>query len=89
MARYIDAELLKTDLLKGAYSSISKLIDRQPTADVQEVVHGHWYCVEISENKWWNTCSVCKDTWQDDEGKITFAYCPTCGAKMDEGEVLT
>ena len=55
-------------------------IDKAPTVDAVEVVHGRW------ENPYINRyghpchcCSVCgfKASYQDKN------YCPNCGAKMD------
>lgn len=80
MARYIDVDRLKTDIIKWlpqdkcgnnteiemevADLAVSMLmtVDEQPTADVQEVVHG----------KWLNFI-----------GDFSTAECSNCGAKMD------
>lgn len=55
MARYIDAEKLKCSIdsetdsifdwdmtIEELYYNLCKLIDDEPTADVQEVKHGYW-----------------------------------------------
>lgn len=98
-ARYIDANLIQyKDLPFSAndkvgvyvgYSSKSE-IDEIPTADVQEVKHGEWLCINGTI-----FCSEC-------QGKALYKYnendnddfpfllpmkskrCPHCGAKMDE-----
>ena len=81
MARYIDADILLQHWVAllginiNACLSIETLkhdLDKIPTADVQEVKHGHW------DN---NICSVCNYEvmpWN------TTPYCHNCGAKMDE-----
>ena len=56
MARYIDAELLKEDLRRGCWSSVQKVIDRQPTADVQPVIH-------CKDCKYWCHNQGSKDGW--------------------------
>ena len=85
MARYIDADELNdeyyelfhhgTMAVKMALPVFVDLLDKQPTADVVEVEHGHW------ENGMF--CSVCGYLY--DTGEYTNAkdYCPNCGAKMD------
>ena len=91
MARYIDADALK-DEIQGA-RVIKKpqflnaeetllIIDKQPTADVEEVKHGEWkHTVEKGTvfNHHFFTCSLC--------GASAFTsgyekYCHECGAKM-------
>ena len=92
MARYIDAEDLcrrltecwhTNDTEKG--KSIQAVIDRvitpivvgTPTADVAEVKHGEWICLEAEIGYF--ACSEC-------DHRILRAecnYCPNCGAKMD------
>ena len=63
---------------------IENCIDNAPTADVQEVKHGHW--IEQAKIKkdgevrlvHWQ-CSLCGCFL----GTNTANYCPACGAKMD------
>ena len=63
---------------------IEDCIDNAPTADVQEVKHGHW--IEQAKIKkdgevrlvHWQ-CSLCGCFL----GTNTANYCPECGAKMD------
>lgn len=98
MPRYINADALRDTIhahhyvLCDAFNStdygmwtigIYQAIDEQPTADVQEVKHGHW----ITRNEGnpfliYGECSVCEF------GQSLSAYlnfCPNCGAKMDGG----
>lgn len=62
-----------------------------PAADVAPVVHGHW-CME--EYEFFN-CSVCGGSYYTGAESTkqaksylssgnTYAYCPSCGAKMEE-----
>ena len=85
MSRYIDADKAKE---KKVYSKdrheyvvpVAEL-DWLPTADVQEVRHGHW----IFRGDYTSTCSCCNNDVDVDHKKEP-KYCPDCGAKMDEEE---
>ena len=90
MARYIDADKYKTDLLAGqeyldenTLLTAINLLDCQPTADVVEVRHGRWiehYAYEC----WHYDCPFCDDGYATKERDNTPTnYCPNCGAKMD------
>lgn len=100
MARYIDAELLETEVLKPHIYDINRddivaLIAEQPTADVVEVKRGK----NISKRHLFDefVCSECGFICEDYLGilkvdgviyhyECEFNYCPNCGAKMDGGE---
>ncbi len=81
MKKYIDADLLESDLEASNesvlfYMGVFDVINSQPSADVEEVRHGaRW---EKSGNK--ILCSACKFYYF---GTRKFKYCPCCGAKMD------
>lgn len=90
MSRYIDADEL-TEFLWNAkettedkekqamYRAFVGIVNASPTADVQEVKHGHWAETEIEESFGIHgRCSVC--------GKYATVgkYCLLCGAIMDE-----
>lgn len=85
MTRYIDAY----KLCELARNHINKSVDcndimRFPTADVQEVRHGHWIreVKEIEDTVYFKAfCSVCNR-----RVIVKYNYCPHCGAKMDEEE---
>lgn len=95
MSRYIDADaaIKRFEELQGnentllnSYNAdwIVSFIEGQPTADVQEVRHGRW-----SNFLCYNTCSRCGryvHEYDDDATIQDFAFCPYCGAKMDEDE---
>lgn len=63
------------------------ILERIPTADVRENVHGEW--IKNEDRLGWH-CSVCKVddlyaySWNNETGKYDFQdnYCPNCGAKM-------
>ncbi len=75
--RPIDAEALKEALKCGAYSSVLKLIDRQPTLDYEPVVHAHW--IEDDD------CQICSNCGEEHcWAEYRASYCEDCGAKMDE-----
>ncbi len=101
MARYIDAEKLKCSIdsetdsifdwdmtIEELYYNLCKIIDDEPTADVQEVRHGEWLKPSNSliDNRQW-ICSECKgliETAYHCE-HCYYNYCPNCGARMDCG----
>ena len=59
-----------------------RLIDDEPTADVQPVKHGKWKHVAGMNSK----CSVCSHYFpvtEFDSRPFDINYCPDCGAKMD------
>ena len=86
--RMIDANAFLKDILTAGIgktiieyseSDIGYMIRKRPTVDAVEVVHGRWRChgdCGVTE------CSVCG--WSIEEYVGDYAYCPNCGAKMDE-----
>ena len=100
MSRYIDADRLKKHFewweseakAKEFKEIFDEIIDAQPTADVVERESGKWTEREVIEDgkaieEWQSArCSVCGKYhttpymyYFDD-----FAYCPNCGAEMNE-----
>lgn len=84
--RLIDADDLRTQFddippfigLTGG--CVQQYIDKAPTVDAVEVVHGRWVNPYI--NRYGHPCHCCsicgfKASYQDKN------YCPNCGAKMD------
>lgn len=56
-----------------------------PTAGVAPAVHGKWEKYRESYCSW--SCSVCKEivvAMPERMGEPMYAYCPNCGARMDE-----
>lgn len=91
--KFIDAEILIDELsascmpifekgisgILGDEQSIADVIREQPSADVQEVKHGHWKqrMSTLTSVK----CSEC-GTYHEYDTR----YCPHCGARMDGDE---
>lgn len=102
MARYIDAEKLKADVMsKSSHllcewdtAGVLAEIDRQETADVRPERHGYWIrpTAQTRSYKW--KCSECGEIscYVYNGGKYNkncvckFLYCPHCGEKMDGKE---
>lgn len=61
------------------YKMFENCIDRQPTVDAVEVVHGRWISLEPEIGLY--GCSECEHKILRSECN----YCPNCGAKMDGG----
>lgn len=93
MPRYIDAQKLKDamnieDDTNGNFNIMTalKLVDEAPTADVQDVMHGHWikmknFCLIPTYE-----CSLCGRQIQTlGNARKNSPYCH-CGAKMDGEE---
>ena len=85
MARYIDADLLKLQIERGAEMTERgiRLLDlsQQPTVDAAPVVHGRWIkavAYDFAGILGGYKCSICGRFCADN----TEPYCH-CGAKMD------
>ncbi len=67
-------------------------IRNAPAADVAEVKHGEWkpkhYEGGFMDGTNFEECSICRYRryFDDIRFKLTFDYCPKCGAKMDGKE---
>ena len=86
--RYIDADLLKDEILSNAVrlnhpedlcrETTIFLIGVAPTADVQEVRHGEWKVnVGMNYNRE-RICPICKEEIESNH----WNYCSNCGADM-------
>lgn len=101
--RFIDAEELEleyydlsihgTIAVKSVLPIFADLLEKQPTADVVEIRHGHWEVCsdeyEICASEF--VCSVCKESFcsselTDEQFFEMMQYCPHCGARMDGDE---
>ena len=61
-------------------------IDKCPTVDAVEVVHGRWEQVDHDGSWRVDRCSICHRRMHYVDYDQPYQYCPNCGAKMD-GEV--
>ena len=86
MADYIERNKAKSYLAFGIGTVVSaaEALDQVPAADVIPVIHGQWK---------WDTqdiycCTNCNEKIHVKEvmGIPDWKYCPSCGAKMDEGD---
>ena len=69
---------------------VLEIIDAAPTIDAEPIRHGHWVH-ECNDNvchlSYFYHCSVCNAEWNCIDNEMErFDYCPSCGAKMDEGD---
>lgn len=93
MSRYIDAEKLKCSIdsetdsifdwdmtIEELYHNLCKLIDDEPTADVQEVKHGTWENTNTPNQLRCSNCEIIHFIAQYPHGEIN--YCPNCGARL-------
>ena len=93
MARYIDAEELEleyyglsihgTMAVKSVLPIFTDLLEKQPTADVEEVRHGTWYH-GMENGSVYAKCSACGRKMN--YSCYGYARCSLCGAKMDGGK---
>lgn len=98
MPRYIDAEKIKyTEYINGDVTVSKDLVEKIPTADVQEVRRGVWLPILESEITGWNPefagrdpvggyiCSICKNEaiYSCNDELVLSDFCPNCGARMD------
>lgn len=60
------------------------IIDKQSTADVQEIKHGKWISTGNALGYTEYHCSECNNyLFLDSEDSELYPYCPYCGAKME------
>lgn len=82
MPRYIDAEKIKyTEYINGDVTVSKDLVEKIPTADVQDIKHAQWYD-DPRLPKIVRGCSNCGGC-----GYFHYKFCPHCGAKMDGGDM--
>ena len=101
MARYIDADTIiqklkdavervkPNEVTKDIVNDVIKLLQNEPTADVQEVKRGHWREGAFLKVSGLNNypsviCSNCGITFCDiiNNHDYMYRYCPNCGADM-------
>lgn len=89
MAEYIERKAAKKVLAFGVGVTAANALDKIPTADVVEVVHGHWVGLEYDGYADGNPvydlweCSECGNEVRGEDVPDTHEYCYACGARMD------
>ena len=80
-------EFCDADFKKAALG-FSIYVSRLATADVAPVKHGHFRRLTFSGDT--IICSECKMAYNifETNGAENFNFCPHCGAKMDDNEVV-
>lgn len=77
--------ILKYGIPTHTRDGVIDLVEKQPAADVVEVVHGRW--IDGAENFTCGNhnaeCSVCHCNVSWSGCDEDFNYCPNCGARMD------
>lgn len=73
------------DCISSYEGDLLDIVEKAPTADVQEVRHGKWL-YEASDIGWTDyKCSACGNIISTvDQDEDLYSYCPYCGAKMDK-----
>ena len=91
MPKYVDADLLKLQIERGAEMTEKKIrlldLSQQPIADIVPVVHAHWIATGRSDgnDNYDFVCCRCKHT-DIHSRQVKVPYCWFCGARMDERE---
>ena len=97
MPKYIDADALLKKFNIDDMETVNgcvpiriarETIERAPTADVAEVVHGKWILLGKNEHNYETSveekCSLCGRYVYRYDTELQDNYCPNCGAKMDK-----
>lgn len=84
----------QTYLAEAVLRIVKQVISKQPTIEAKPVVHAHWenkiigfFSCSHCDNSTRNNMSDHKEQtalFNDKFGMTAFAYCPHCGAQMDE-----
>lgn len=98
-SKYIRADVFWNRIAGSAFfhtaekAKIQFAIENEPGEDVTPVVHAHWipeYPNKRTGKAYWHKCSECGrsvfDNRQVSIDEMGYAFCPHCGAKMDEEE---
>lgn len=89
MSRFVDVDRIDWRVIIPTNPTIAeeyiihmakKLVERQPTADVVEVVHGKWIISDMG----FPYCSKCGTALTKSVPRTK--YCSNCGARMDGAE---
>ena len=77
---FLMAENGEYDHYTSGFDEAVTRVENFPAADVAEVRHGRWLCVDTDTEQFF-LCNRCKkkEYWESN-------YCPNCGALMDKEE---
>lgn len=61
-------------------------LEEAPTVEVEPIKRGHWKAWDLTWGRSIYACTSCGDAMEvpTENGNPIFAYCPNCGARMDE-----
>lgn len=83
--KYADSVVFEEQVFAIRFKQIEQYIKTFPVVEVEPVKRGKW--IESNENGFENVyCSACGCSTYRDEcfcDYVRFAYCPSCGAKME------
>ena len=67
-------------IARHTVSEVTYLLEKIPTIEAKSIIHAHW-----EPENYYYRCSNCGETtfWDLDEDS-SYAYCPWCGAQMNE-----
>ena len=71
-------------VVETVYSDLAEALSNAPTVNAKPVRYGQWLLKKhrLFENTYDFVCSECGC----DYALAKYIYCPSCGAKMDEGD---
>lgn len=84
-----------TGIDEAPYLFAVDVLDKAPTVDAVPVKHGEWIIRDNPGTGWYRvTCSECGEDVTSTapyigffpNAKVTWDYCPSCGAKMERKE---
>lgn len=93
--RAIDAASKGCGHLRGRFAEVEKALLAVPPEDVEPVRHGHWIIKDNPGTGWYRViCSECGEDVTSvapvigffPNARVTWDFCPNCGARMDGGE---
>lgn len=79
--------------VKRTVRAVERILEGLPTVDAVPVRHGKWIIRDNPGTGWYRvTCSECGEDVTSTapcigffpNAKVTWDYCPSCGARMDE-----
>ena len=78
------SNVMSNNNIKHNHRMLNQDIKQIPVALTNTERHAHWIGDFKSNVKRVDICSCCKWAFYRDSNSDKYAYCPNCGAKMDE-----